>query len=87
MKIIKVVYDDESNFIVDTINKLKKNSIVDFYNIDDYKQKKKAIPIMTRYGTKKVPLVVFANENLDETTAIWSEQNPDWDVEINKILK
>jgi hypothetical protein len=41
---------------------------------------------MTRFGTAKVPLLVFEDENLKEYTAIWSEQNPDWTKEIIKKL-
>ena len=56
------------------------------FTLDDYKQKKKAIPILTRHGTLNVPLIVFADENLDEYAAIWSETNPDWKLEIERIL-
>ena len=41
---------------------------------------------MTRHGTPNVPLIVFKDENLKEYAAIWSESNPDWLAEINKIL-
>ena len=41
---------------------------------------------MTRHGTKEVPLIVFADENLQEVSAIWSEQKPDWKEEILKNL-
>ena len=34
----------------------------------------------------KSPLIVFADENLDEYAAIWSETNPDWKLEIERIL-
>ena len=50
------------------------------------KDLKKAIPLMTRFGTKNVPLVVIADENLNEIDAIWSENNPDWLKVINKKL-
>ena len=56
-------------------------------NIEDIKEKRKAIPIMVRHGTKNVPLIVFEDENLQEVSAIWSEQNPDWKSEILKNLK
>ena len=42
---------------------------------------------MVRHGTKNVPLIVFEDENLQEVSAIWSEQNPDWKSEILKNLK
>ena len=41
---------------------------------------------MTIFGTKLLPLIVFEDENLKEYNAIWSERNPDWAEEINKIL-
>ena len=86
MTIIKVIYDDKSEFILDIINNLPYKLYIEKYNLDDYKQKKKAIPIMTRFGTKLAPLIVFENENLEEYAAIWSESSPDWLLEINRIL-
>lgn len=86
MKIIKVLYNKETKFICGIIDKLKAHHIVEYYDIDYYKDKKKSFEIMTRFGTKNVPLVVFENENLDEYAAIWSEQNPDWEKEISDKL-
>ena len=86
MKLIKVIYDNSTEFIVGIVKKITKEKLTEYYNIDDYKQKKKALPIMTRHGTKKVPLIVFADENLQEVSAIWSEQKPDWNLEILKQL-
>jgi hypothetical protein len=86
VKIIKVVYDDESKFIIDIISKIEGKFIFEAYNISYYKDSKKARGIMERHGTKQVPLIVFENENLDEFAAIWSETNPDWLEEIRKIL-
>lgn len=87
MKIIKVIYNDNTSFIMDIVNKIPDKVLIDSFNIDDYRQKKKALPIMTRHGTTVVPLVVFADENLDEYAAIWSETKPDWELEIKKILE
>lgn len=87
MKIIKVIYDDKTTFINKIIDNITEKVIVERFTLEDYKQKKKALPIMTRHGTTNVPLVVFADENLDEYAAVWSEQKPDWELEINKILK
>lgn len=87
MKIIKVIYDDKTTFINKIIDNITEKVIIERFTLEDYKQKKKALPIMTRHGTMNVPLVVFADENLDEYAAIWSEQKPDWELEINKILK
>lgn len=87
MKIIKVIYDDKTTFINKIIDNITEKVIVERFTLEDYKQRKKALPIMTRHGTTNVPLVVFADENLDEYAAVWSEQKPDWELEINKILK
>jgi len=87
MKILKVIYDDDVDFILDIVNKIDEKIYVEKYNITYLKDLKKAIPIMTRHGTKAVPLIVFENENLEEYAAIWSESNPNWLEEINKILK
>ena len=86
MKLTKVIYDNSTEFIVRIVKRITKEKLTEYYNIDDYKQKKKALPIMTRHGTKEVPLIVFADENLQEVSAIWSEQKPDWNLEILKQL-
>jgi hypothetical protein len=86
MKFLKVVYNDETSFILKVIEELEIKH-VEFYNIDDYRQKKKALPIMTRNGTRLVPLIVFEDENIEEYTAIWAEQKPDWKEEIIKKLQ
>ena len=87
MKFIKVIYNDDTSFILDVLPQVKGKFEAEFFNIDDYRQKKKALPIMTRHGTNKVPLLVFEDENIEEYAAIWSEQNPDWLKEINKKLE
>lgn len=86
MKILKVIYDNNTNFILDIVDNIQITLYIEMYNISNYKEYKKALPIMTRHGTKNVPLIVFENENLEEYNAIWSERNPDWELEINKIL-
>lgn len=87
MKIIKVIYNSDTSFILDIIKKINRKVYIDSYNLDVNKERKKAIPIMTRHGTKNVPLLVFENENLEEYAAIWSESNPDWKTEItNKLI-
>ena len=87
MRFIKVFYDNNSNYIVEIIKGISNITLVEYYNIDINKEKRKAIPIMVRHGTKNVPLIVFEDENLQEVSAIWSEQNPDWKSEILKNLK
>ena len=86
MKVIKIIYDNETKFILDVPESLEEKVIIETYNISDYREKKNALPIMTRHGTTKVPLVVLENENLDEYAAVWSEENPDWVKEITKKL-
>jgi len=86
MKIIKVIYDNNTKFILDVIKDLPTKIYLEQFNISDYREKKKALPIMTRHGTGNVPLVVFENENLQEYAAVWSESNPDWTTAINTIL-
>ena len=87
MKILKIIYDNETKFILDVPDTLEEKVVVEAYNISDYREKKKALPIMTRHGTTKVPLVVIENENLDEVAAVWSEENPDWREKIIEKLK
>ena len=87
MRFIKVIYDNNSNYIVEIIKGISNITLVEYYNIDVNREKRKAIPIMVRHGTKNVPLIVFEDENLQEVSAIWSEQNPDWKSEILKNLK
>ena len=87
MRFIKVIYDNNSNYIVEIIKGISNITLVEYYNIDINQEKRKAIPIMVRHGTKNVPLIVFEDENLQEVSAIWSEQNPDWKSEILKNLK
>jgi len=86
MKILKVVYDETTKYILDIVNSVTTKLYIESYDAGHYKEKKKAIPILTRHGTTNVPLLVFEDENLTEYAAIWSESNPDWLAEINKIL-
>ena len=86
MKILKIVYNNDTKYILDIVDTITTKLYIESYNISDYRQKKKALPIMTRHGTGNVPLLVFEDENLDEYAAIWSERDPDWAAEINKML-
>lgn len=87
MRLIKVIYNFETTFIKDIVSKFSKSNIIETYNIDITKEAKKANPIRTRFGTKEVPLIVFADENLEEIDAIWAETTPNWEEEIRKKLK
>ncbi len=87
-QVIKVVYDDNCRFILDIIEDLDPEVIeILTYNYNHYKERKEAIPIMTRNGTRNLPLVEFVDEEGETSKVIWSETNPDWKKEINKILK
>lgn len=86
MKFIQVIYNNNSEFIVEIVKKLYNNDLMEFFNIDYSKDKKKAAPFMVNHGTKNVPLIIFKDENLEDVDAIWSESNPNWEEEIIKKL-
>lgn len=86
MKVVKIIYSEETKFILDIMSRINIKHISELYDVSFHKDKKKAKEIMERYGTKNTPLIVFENENLEEYAAIWSESNPDWEKEINKKL-
>jgi glutaredoxin len=82
-QLIKVVYDDHCKFILDIIDKY--NIGKETYSLDHYKERKKGIPILSRNGTRNVPLVVLIGD--DSEKVIWSENNPDWEKELDLLLK
>lgn len=81
--LIRIIHDENSKYI---LNYIPEDVEVEIYNIDFDKEKKKAIPIMVRNGTRNVPLITLV-ENGEETKVIWSETNPDWEKEIKKLLR
>lgn len=81
---LRVVYDEESRFIVDLAEKLEVE--VETYNLDHYKQKKNGYLILARNGTKNTPLVALVNDEGEEYKIIWSENNPNWEEELNKLI-
>ena len=87
MKVLTVIYNDDSKYIINIVDSIQEKVVIEKLTLEDYKQRKKAIPIMTRHGTTNVPLIVFSDENLNEYAAIWSEEHPDWKAKINNILK
>jgi hypothetical protein len=87
MKLIKVVYDSKNDFILGIVEKFKQFALIETYNLDLFKEKKSGTALQTRFGTKKTPLIVFANENLEEVDAVWCEDNPDWEKSIKNKLK
>lgn len=87
MKIVKVIFDNSSSYVLDILNELEDKIILETYNVSLYKEKKLALPIMTRFGTKQVPLLVFMDENLIEYAAHWAESNEEITVDlINKYI-
>ena len=86
MKILKVIYNNDTKFICDIVDQITHKVYIEKLNVNDRNTMKTAYSVMTRFGTKKLPLLVFEDENLVEYNAIWSERNPDWKEEINKIL-
>lgn len=86
MKIIKIIYSKDTKSIVDLVKSLPHKIFIETFDINNRKEMKQAYSILTRFGTRQVPLLVFEDENLQEYNAIWSERNPNWEEEINKIL-
>ncbi len=87
IRIIKCVYNDETDFILEILNEFSEHYITESFNADDRKQVKKARIIQTAMGTKRFPLVVFEDQNLVEVTALWPENTKDWKKEILNKLK
>ncbi len=87
MKVIKVIFNNDTKFITDIISEIDIPYILEEYNISYIKDRKKCREMMERHGTRSVPLIIFEDENLKEYSAIWSEQKPDWKLEILKKLR
>lgn len=87
MKTLKVLYNKDTDFILDTVNKFKDKAYLEFYDTGNYNQRGKVRALQEDYGTKNLPLVIFEDENLHSIAAIWAENNPDWEKEINYKLK
>lgn len=85
MRIVKVVYNKDTNFIVDIVEKFKNDCILEFYSINKRQDMKKARVIQEDMGTKKLPLIAIEDENFELVGGIYSESNPDWRSEL--ILK
>ena len=68
MKIVKVIYSEETKFILDIMSEINIKHIAELYDVGFRKDKKKAREIMERHGTKNVPLIVFSElEELDKS--------------------
>ena len=86
MKIIRVLYDKSTKFILDIVKDFEEEAIVKTINVESRHNFKQARAIQTNFGTKNLPLIVFEDENLEEVAGIWSESNPDWRKEIKLTL-
>lgn len=82
---IEAVYDQNCKFILDILEEFKDKFEIKTYDFDHFKEKKKAIPIMTNNGTKNLPLMVITSGDLEKV--LWSENKPDWKTEIDNFLK
>ena len=84
-QLIRVVYDEDCKSILDIVNLYKDIIEIETYSLNHFKEKKKAIPIMVRNGTKNVPLITLV-QNEEEAKVLWSESNPDWKKELDSAL-
>lgn len=82
---IRVVYDDNCRFILDILDSIEFGIKVETYDYNHYKERKKALPIMTRNGTRNLPVIEFVDMDGEESEVIWSETNPNWKDEIIRI--
>ena len=85
MTILKIVYDNDTKDVLDLVNDIPK-IIVESHNFSHYKERKNAIPILTRHGAKKLPFIAFADENLEEYTAYWTESKKELTRELIQEL-
>lgn len=83
--VARVVYDDNCRFILDVLDSIEFGIKVETYNYSHYKERKKALPIMTRNGTRNLPLIEFEDIDGEFSGVIWSENNPDWQKEIIEL--
>lgn len=87
MKTIIAIYNKNTEFIANIVNKFQEKAYIELYNFDTVKTKRKIRQIQEDFGTKNFPLVVFQDENLTNVMALWPEHNPNWEKEIGYILK
>lgn len=78
----KIIYDDNTLYILDIIQKY--NIDYEAYNVNNYKEKKKAIPIQTRNGSFNTPMVEYVND--DYEVVLWAENTKDWSKSIDKLI-
>ena len=73
MKVVKVAYNNDSEDILNVFQDLSEKIVLESFNYDHHKERKHALVLMTNYGAKKLPLIVFEDENLKGYAAIWNE--------------
>lgn len=82
MRVIKVVYNKDTNFIVDIVEEFKDNCILEFYSINKRQDMKKARVIQEDMGTKNLPVIAIEDENFELVGGIYSESKPNWRSEL-----
>jgi hypothetical protein len=86
MLTIKVIHNNDTKFILDIVKEFKSRAYIEPYNSNVSRLKGKIYKMQEAFGSRKVPLIVFEDENMEELGAIWSESNPDWKLEIKTML-
>ena len=86
MNTIKVIHNNDTKFILDIVKKFKSRAYIEPYNFDTLRLRKKIHRMQEEFGSKKFPLIIIEDENIEEVAAIWSESNPDWESTIENIL-
>ena len=87
MKIIRVVYDKDCEFILDIVEEFADQHYVESYSLDKRKEVKSARVIQTDLGSKNVPLIAIEDENQELVAAVYSESNPNWRESLIEKLK
>jgi hypothetical protein len=86
MLTIRVLYDNNTDFIVPIVNNFKEVAYIELLNMSTSKKRSKIRKLQEDFGSKNFPLIIFQDENLINFNAIWSENTPDWNIEITKKL-
>ena len=83
MKTIKVIYNQESKWVLDLMSKIH-DVVIESYDRDHHKDKKKSILLMARYGAKLTPLLIFSDDEGVEYDAYWTESKKELTVDLIK---
>lgn len=86
MLTIRVLYDNNTDFIVPIVNNFKEVTYIELLNMSTSKKKSRIRKLQEEFGSRNFPLVIFQDENLVNFDAIWSEGNPDWYIKIAEKL-